>query len=325
VRVLLDAGADPNAGDHEHSPALLWNVDVMKALLDAGADPHIASAHGTTALGCAAFKGHADAVRLLLDRGCDPNAAMSDGSTPIFGAASEGHTAVINTLLGAGADPDLAQTSGQTSGRTPLIGAVVKNHADAVKALLDGGATLDIREKSGVTALDAAQRLGQWEVANLLKEATKKPRPPKRSKVSVEVEARGLFERGQTLFKERKWDEARAAFDQVLARVPGHGNAQFFLGASLAQLGRENEALPMLESAAAQTPKHPDVHNTLGMVLGRLGRIQDGERHLAVAASLGHPQAREVLAKTGMTWCASCAAPRALADSGKACAQCGHS
>jgi Flp pilus assembly protein TadD len=106
--------------------------------------------------------------------------------------------------------------------------------------------------------------------------------------------------------------------------VPNHPSAQFFLGASLAELGRESEALLHLESAAVQTPNHPDVQNVLGMILGRMGRIEEGERHVALAASLGHPQARETLANTGMTWCPGCAAPRALADAGRVCSECGQ-
>lgn len=134
-------------------------------------------------------------------------------------------------------------------------------------------------------------------------------------------EARELFDHGKRRFQERDWEAARAAFEKVLAKAPGHLNAQFFLGASLAELGQLGEALPLIERCVEAEPEQLDFQNTLGMVLGKLGRIEEAERHMARAAFLGHPQARGILENTGMGYCRNCAAP--MKKGSAVCPRCG--
>lgn len=72
VKMLLDAGADPNAktasgGTPLHTAGFTGNVTVVRMLLAAGADPHATDGKGFTALDHAREKGHSEAAALLHD------------------------------------------------------------------------------------------------------------------------------------------------------------------------------------------------------------------------------------------------------------------
>lgn len=75
VRMLLDAGADPNLADHAGATALIWAVDDLektRLLLERGARINVRSGDGRTPLMLAAARhGAAPIVRLLLDRGAN--------------------------------------------------------------------------------------------------------------------------------------------------------------------------------------------------------------------------------------------------------------
>ena len=88
VRLLLDAGANPDVGNvHRITPlmygALYGNLGVCKLLLEHGANPDLQDARGSTALTVATFNGHTDIVDVLLQAGANTTLKDHDGMTAL--------------------------------------------------------------------------------------------------------------------------------------------------------------------------------------------------------------------------------------------------
>jgi len=78
VRLLLDAGANPDMGNVHGITPLMYgarykNVDVCKLLLEYGANPNLQDAYGMTALMVATLVGSADVAKMLLKAGANTN------------------------------------------------------------------------------------------------------------------------------------------------------------------------------------------------------------------------------------------------------------
>ncbi|WP_331429350.1 ankyrin repeat domain-containing protein [Gloeobacter violaceus] len=86
VRLLLEAGANPNAADKRGALPLklavhLGSEPIVRLLLEHGADPNKrASGETTSALQHAAFYGHVELVRVLLEHGGNPAAVLQTKS-----------------------------------------------------------------------------------------------------------------------------------------------------------------------------------------------------------------------------------------------------
>ena len=145
IRLLLQAGADPNAAvRYRRMTPLICAANhamtgAVQLLLQAGADPNTADVSRSTALLCAAHGNskHTGAVRLLLQAGADVNAANVNGQTPLMAAARNGHIEALRLLLEAGADVGAANAKGQTA----LMSAAQNGHLEAVRLLLEAGAS----------------------------------------------------------------------------------------------------------------------------------------------------------------------------------------
>ena len=62
-------------------------TEVVRILLDAGANPNVKGEHHVSCLTWAAGRGHAQVVKLLLEAGAKVNTADKHGTTPLCWAA----------------------------------------------------------------------------------------------------------------------------------------------------------------------------------------------------------------------------------------------
>ena len=120
-----------------HFAARRGHCDVIRVLLEAGADPNsVFNLMGWSPLYSAAYHGHVDAVRLLLSAGADPTVYDLDGMTPLHVAASKNLQSMISVLLAGGAELE-ARTH---AGWTPLHVAAFNSRLEAVRDLIGHGA-----------------------------------------------------------------------------------------------------------------------------------------------------------------------------------------
>jgi len=143
VRLLLRAGADPNAAaNHRRSSPLHYAADgfigspawdakkqvaTLCCLLDKGANIHSQDKNGATALHRAVRTRCAAAVRCLLQAGGDPTLKNKSGSTPFHlavqntgrggtgvPAAVSAQRAIIQEFLASGVSPELKNGNGKS-------------------------------------------------------------------------------------------------------------------------------------------------------------------------------------------------------------------
>ncbi|MBP0015588.1 MAG: ankyrin repeat domain-containing protein [Roseofilum sp. SBFL] len=155
VKLLVDAGADPNQIDIMGFCALLYSAQeeyweifeylfnltnqglkesslfmstvhgelkVLQALIDkkvsvdAYRQKGVWSKNGCTALILTVQEGRVDIVKSLLKAGANPNLAEEDtGGTPLMYAAKNGYLEILDLLLEAGADPTIRDYSNETA------------------------------------------------------------------------------------------------------------------------------------------------------------------------------------------------------------------
>jgi ankyrin repeat protein len=175
VRLLLEAGVNPNAQLNMHRPSRGGNIGRF-------ADELLTT--GTTPLLRAAMASDVDTVRLLLEHGALVDLPNVHGMTPLMAAAgfASGRQfnaelgqaraiELLDVLLAAGADvnakitdtnPLTARVGRQPSsvtdreGQTALYGAARLGWMNVVEHLLANGADANVKDARGMTPIDAA-------------------------------------------------------------------------------------------------------------------------------------------------------------------------
>jgi tetratricopeptide (TPR) repeat protein len=96
------------------------------------------------------------------------------------------------------------------------------------------------------------------------------------------------------------YDDAIAAYQDLLLFDPSHVGAMNNIGAALAKAGRYKEAENQIRQTIRVMPEHPDAHNNLGTVLRSLGQVAESEIPLRRALKLkpNHVEARISLGMT---------------------------
>lgn len=124
-----------------------------------------ASPDGFTALGYAAYFGHAGTARALLELGADPNRKSQNGLAvaPLHSALSGNHREIADMLIDLGADVNLA--SGE--GWTPLHYVAHNGDAEIAETLIAKGAKVQ-KNSEGKTPADIATESGFPELARRL-------------------------------------------------------------------------------------------------------------------------------------------------------------
>jgi ankyrin repeat protein len=169
VEKLLQQGVNPNGltGPRGNTALVhavaLGDVEIVRVLLDAGADPDLKGG-GYTPLGFAALHGHARIASLLLKAGANPNFKSSDGNTPLTAAAGMNRVAVIRVLMRVHPDYTLFNSEG----RTALSLAALENFEEAVHAMLEAGVDVNVQDQNKGTALDATTESDNKRIQKLL-------------------------------------------------------------------------------------------------------------------------------------------------------------
>ncbi len=160
--------SDVNTGDKRGTTPLMYaaafgSVQAMRMLLAAGADPNAKNAFDATALMWCATD--VNKVRLLVESGANVNAQSKQGRTPLIVAASSDRTyPVVKYLLDHGAK--VAAKDGQL--QDALSAAAFGNNGDAAQLLLVRGADAKTKDVWGTTALMWAASQGNVELVRAL-------------------------------------------------------------------------------------------------------------------------------------------------------------
>lgn len=176
ARLLLEAGAQVDARGAGLGVTPLMaatrckaSAPLVRLLLEAGADPNALAANGAGALAHAVLGGDIETMQVLLDAGADPNgagAAASANTAPLWAAVALKRRDLVELLLARGAEVN----TGNSSIGTPFNVAVTGGDAGIARMLLEAGADPLRPSLSNIPLLAVALRFTNLPMAQLLEE-----------------------------------------------------------------------------------------------------------------------------------------------------------
>ncbi|MCU0639469.1 MAG: ankyrin repeat domain-containing protein [Candidatus Krumholzibacteria bacterium] len=147
-----------------HFAATTGNVEIARILLDAGAEIDAGDSDNSTALGIAAMRGHAPLVTLLIERGANVNHRDRKADCPLSFAVGAGKEEIAKQLVDAGADLYFRSPEGAT-----LIHKACERKMPVFAAyLLDHGADIETIDGHDMTPLAYAAMSGSIDIVRLL-------------------------------------------------------------------------------------------------------------------------------------------------------------
>lgn len=177
IERALASGAQIETRDARgRTPVLLattgGHVAAAQALIARGANVNAQDAQQDSAFLLAGARGLTEIVRAALAAGADWRITNRYGGTALIPACERGHVETVRLLLTTDIDVDHVNRLGWTG----LLEAVIladggPRHQDIVRLLLARGAQVNLADRDGVTPLQHAERMGQREVAALLRAA----------------------------------------------------------------------------------------------------------------------------------------------------------
>lgn len=169
VRLLLEAGADPNELNERGETALHWAVRrersarVLAALVRAGVNVDAKRADGRTAFALAKMNGQAETVMFLHRSGADMTLSPVDA---LLGACAQADGAGVKLMISSARPP--LPLAAEYAGF--LVEFAANNNAGGLQALLEMGVPVDARGEHGGTALHWACWKGNAKIVKVLLE-----------------------------------------------------------------------------------------------------------------------------------------------------------
>jgi len=169
LRDRLEQGITPLAT----AGRAMRNHSIVRILLEAGADPNWEYPCGIIALHGMCAQEFLAGSKLMIDFGANVNKVDDDGNAPLFWAIICGNTELIRYMMDHGGDLNLRITHGYPN-YTPLHLAIHEMQGEVSRILITSGADLDAKDQYGRRPIDLIKVFGDCGVLDLLEERTKR-------------------------------------------------------------------------------------------------------------------------------------------------------
>lgn len=177
IQAALKSGADVEARDSQNRTALLIAsrhnyIEAARVLVEAGASPNAQDDDKASAWLVTGVTGSVEMMRTLLPGKPDLKLRNRYGGVSVIPASERGHVDYVRAVI---AETDIDVNHVNDLGWTALLEAVIlgdgtSKYLQIIKLLLEGGADRALADGDGVTALQHAERRGYKDIADVLRD-----------------------------------------------------------------------------------------------------------------------------------------------------------